>query len=117
MVNDYSRRYSRAGVARQKVADRKSSGPGDRGLFWKLAGLLISGALLCSLFGSLWFGYMIRRGLRELGTANVALEKKQEENRLLHREKNQLLSRSRIEKKVREEAGLYRPSAKQIIRP
>ena len=117
MVNDYSRRYSRAGGSRQKVAERKSYGPGAGKLFWKLVGVLVSGALVCGLFGSLWFGYMIRQGLRNLGAANVVLEKNREENRLLNLERNKLVSRKKIEKTVKKEAGLYRPSAKQIIRP
>ncbi len=118
MVKDYSRKYSRAGGLRQKVAERKSSGSGAGGkLFRKLVGLLVGGALVCGLCGSLWFGYMIRQGLRNLGTANVALEKNREENRLLNLERNKLLSREKIEKKAGEEAGLYRPSGKQIIRP
>ncbi len=117
MVKDYSRKYFRAGSARQKVAGRKSQESGARGLLWKLTGLLICVALLCGLSGSLWFGYMIRKGLHELDSGNATLEKIKEENRLLSREKGELLSRNKIEKRGREEAGLYRPSAKQIIRP
>ena len=117
MVKDYSRRFSRAGAAKQKVVNRKSSGPWSGRLFWKYVGLLVSIALLCGLSGSLWFGYMIRAGLRDLGVINVALEKSREENQLLNFEKNQLLSIKKIEKKVGPEAGLYRPTKPQIIRP
>ena len=117
MIRDYSPRYSGPVGTRQNVSSRKFRVSAGRGLFWKGVGFVAAGGVIVAMLGSLWFGLMVRDGLRDLGSRQVYLVQARNENSGLEQGKNELMARERIEVRASLQSGLYSPSAGQVIGP
>jgi len=117
MIRDYSPRYSGPAGARQNISYRKSRISAGSGLFWKGVGFIAGGGVVLAMLGSLWFGLMVREGLRELGARQVYLSQARDENSELEQGKKLLMAREHIEKRAALQSGLYSSSTGQVIGP
>jgi len=117
MIRNYSPRYSGPVGVRQNVSSRKYRVSAGRGSFWKGVGFVAAGGVVLAMLGSLWFGLMVRDGLRDLGARQVHLAQAQDENSGLDQGKKELMSRERIEVRTALQSGLHSPSAGQLIGP
>ena len=64
----------------------------------------------------MWFGWLVRSGLDELGKSQARRQELLTVNSKAVAQRNQLLSRERVEAAAKE-LGLYPPSAEQTRRP
>ena len=117
MIRNYSPRYSGMVGARQNVFSRRFRVSAGRSLFWKGVGFVAAGGVIVAMLGTLWFGSMIRDGLRDLGSRQVYLVQARNENSGLVQGKKELMARERIEVRASLQSGLYSPSAAQLIGP
>lgn len=116
MLPDYSKRYPSVVKGKQKVTGRKYASPDDSGKLLKVIGVLVTIAMLLGISASVWFGWLIRAGLDELGGSQKTRQELTALNSNLVAQRNSLLTREKVEAAAKE-IGLYPPTAKQIRRP
>lgn len=116
MVQDYSRRYSSTGP-RQKVRRRNTvRRTSQKGLLWKMIGVLVSFAAVGGVAASLWLGWQIDSVLGDLGGARHLRQQEMLQSKMLAVERNSLMKREGIEASAAR-LGLYPPDPKQELRP
>lgn len=116
MFRDYSKRYPSVVKGKQRVAGRKYAGPDDSNKLLKVITVVVTIAMLLGVSASIWFGWLIRAGLDELGGSQKTRQEFTALNSKLVARRNSLLTREKIEAAA-EKIGLYPPTAKQIRRP
>ncbi len=113
---DFSKRYSKVGKKRQRVAPKRYRNSENSSGLWKVAGFILSLAVVAAIIASFWFGRLIDEALAELAAAGSVKKDLAGIHVVLREERDGLMAEERLEVAAAK-LGLQPPEPKQIRRP